>query len=127
MSSAVTTTYSCQGKAGSSVIERIRPQAIVERSVAPNRQPRSAWSSTYLATPQSFSGPSRRRALCPTTWLTAGILACTRPPARSDSRPDPGLAPVIAAARALGRVEQSRGSLLGVLQEPRHVDADELA
>ena len=40
MSSAVTTTYSPHGKdAGSSVSERIRPQAIVERSVAPNRQP----------------------------------------------------------------------------------------
>jgi hypothetical protein len=42
MSSAVTTTYSLHGNAGSSVSERIRPQAIVERSVAPKRQPASA-------------------------------------------------------------------------------------
>src|SRR3990172_13055765 len=127
MSSAVATVYSCQGNAGSSVTERIRPQAIVERSVAPNRLPGSSWSSTYFAMPQSFSGPSLRRTLRPTTFLTAGILACAEPPPCADSRPNPALASVVVAARAQRRVEQGSGGRFGALDELRHVDALELA
>ena len=64
MSAAVTMVNSCQGMAGSKSMERMRPRAMVLRTVAPNHMPGRVMSSTYWALPRTLAGPSLRMGGC---------------------------------------------------------------
>src|SRR5580698_7097994 len=68
MSAAETMVYSCQGMAGSSLMEEMRPRGMVLRTVAPYHMPGRVMSSTYWARPRTLAAPSLRMGELPTIW-----------------------------------------------------------
>jgi hypothetical protein len=75
MSEAWTMAYCDQSISGENVIERMRPRAMVERTVAPCHMPGSEMSSMYCAAPSTLARPSLRRGDAPRMEGIGGMSA----------------------------------------------------